>query len=606
MSQRPARLVPELAEGGSRKRPSTTTSIEKSSRMVTNITKGKWMEEKQELLHALDRRVKAFAILNEITQLATESSDLYDVLSNSLGKVRELMAVETAAIIYDNEQKGEISTVAHGSVSTKFLDKVKKLPVDNSITGRLALSGMPIIVGDTSKYPQLVNISLREEGLRSVAAVPLKSNGTVIGTVIVASHHLHSFSSDDVYLLNTIGEGLGPTLKNAGLHMQSKQTKESLQKSEQKYQSLINDVLDSSAVGIFILDPDFKVVWVNKALENYFGLRRDEVIGKDKRQLIRERIKHTFENPEDFVEKVLSTYANNTYIENFECHILAEGKREERWLEHWSQPIQSGLYAGGRIEHYTDITEHKQMEQEVQEKNKQLVAASRLKSEFLASMSHELRTPLNAIIGFSELMFDEVPGTVNKEQKQCLDDILSSGHHLLNLINELLDLSKIESGKMVLNLKSIALTAVIASLYNTIMAILTPKKQSLDVKIAEGLPRVYADKLRIKQVLLNLISNSAKFTHDGGNLKVEAVRKGDWCQVSVIDNGIGIKKEHQKRIFDPFYQVDNPLAKSKCGSGLGLAVTKQIIEKHGGQIWVESEYGKGSRFIFTLPLAAAA
>jgi signal transduction histidine kinase len=247
-------------------------------------------------------------------------------------------------------------------------------------------------------------------------------------------------------------------------------------------------------------------------------------------------------------------------------------------------------------------------QQELVEKTKEAEGASRLKSEFLANMSHELRTPLNVITGFSELMLDEVPGPVNNKQKQCLDDILDSGKHLLGLINELLDLSKIESGKMALNLKSIALTAVIASSYNTIMAILTPKKQSLDVdvKIAEGLPRVYADELRIRQVLLNLISNSAKFTPDGGKLKVEVVQKGDWCQVSVIDNGIGIKKEDQKRIFEPFCQLDNPLTKPKSGTGLGLAIAKQIIEKHGGRIWVESEYEKGSRFIFTLPLVAAA
>jgi len=449
--------------------------------MVTNITKSKWMEEKQELLHALDRRVKAFAILNEITQIATESPDLYEVLNNSLGKVRELMAVETAAIIFNNEQKGEVTTVARGDGLAEFLDKVKNLPVGNSITGRLALSGMPIVIGDTSKYPQLVDTSLRDEGLQSIAAVPLKSNGKVIGTVIVASHHLHSFSSDDVFLLNAIGEGLGPALKNAELY---------------------------------------------GALQE-----KNRQLAAQNKELLRQQLE-----------------------------LVAKTEEAEE--------------------------------------------ASRLKSEFLANMSHELRTPLNVIIGFSELMLDEVPGPVNKEQRQCLDDVLDSGQHLLDLINELLDLSKVESGKMVLNLKSIALTAVIASSYNTIMAILTPKKQSLDVKIAEGLPRVYADELRIKQVLLNLISNSAKFTPDGGKLEVEAVKKGDWCQVSVIDNGIGIKKEHQKRIFEPFYQVDNPQAKSKGGTGLGLAVNKQIIEKHGGQIWVESKYGKGSRFIFTLPLAA--
>jgi PAS domain S-box-containing protein len=146
-----------------------------------------------------------------------------------------------------------------------------------------------------------------------------------------------------------------------------KQAKEKLHKSEQRYRSLTDDVLDSSKVGIFILDDSFKVVWLNQALERYFGLRRKDVIGKDKRQLILKQIKDIFEEPETFVEKVFATYDNNTYIENFECHVLADGQRENRWLERWSQPIRTGLFAGGRIEHYADITERKEAEQALAE-----------------------------------------------------------------------------------------------------------------------------------------------------------------------------------------------------------------------------------------------
>ncbi|HJH29928.1 MAG TPA: PAS domain S-box protein [Methanosarcinaceae archaeon] len=139
-----------------------------------------------------------------------------------------------------------------------------------------------------------------------------------------------------------------------------KQAEKSVKESELRYRSLTDDVLDTLSVGIFILDSDFQVVWVNHALERYFGLRRKEIIGKDKRQLIRERIKNIFEDPVYFTEKLFATYDDNTYIEHFECHIVPDSEREERWLEHWSQPIQSGLYAGGRVEHYSDITERKQ------------------------------------------------------------------------------------------------------------------------------------------------------------------------------------------------------------------------------------------------------
>lgn len=237
------------------------------------------------------------------------------------------------------------------------------------------------------------------------------------------------------------------------------------------------------------------------------------------------------------------------------------------------------------------------------EANEELSKATQAKSEFLANMSHELRTPLNTIIGFSELMIDEVPGKINKEQRLCLADILSSGKHLLDLINDVLDLSKIESGKMKLSLTKFALHEVVESLRSTMMPIIAAKEQSLYVRVEKRLPLVHADKAKVGQILLNLLSNANKFTAAGGKLKIEAVRDGDWCQVSVIDDGVGIKKEDQERIFEPFCQLDNTLTKENGGTGLGLAVARQIVEKHGGQIWVESEYGKGSRFIFTLPLA---
>ncbi|MFC1966042.1 sensor histidine kinase, partial [Chloroflexota bacterium] len=214
----------------------------------------------------------------------------------------------------------------------------------------------------------------------------------------------------------------------------------------------------------------------------------------------------------------------------------------------------------------------------------------------------ELRTPLNVIIGFSELMVDEVPGQVNQEQKQCLNDILNSGQYLLSLINDILDLSKVESGKMELKLTDFAINDLIESLRSGTMSRLEQKKHSLDVKVEEGLPPLRADADRVTQVLINLLSNASKFTPDGGKLKIEATRDDNWCRVSMFDNGIGIKKEDQESIFEPFYQLNNSLVKERSGTGLGLAIARKIVERHGGRIWIESEYGKGSQFIFTLPL----
>ncbi|MBI2288684.1 MAG: HAMP domain-containing protein [Chloroflexi bacterium] len=243
-------------------------------------------------------------------------------------------------------------------------------------------------------------------------------------------------------------------------------------------------------------------------------------------------------------------------------------------------------------------------QQELIDKTAEVERATQAKSEFLANMSHELRTPLNVIIGFSQLMMDRVPGEINDEQRQCLSDILSSSQHLLQLINDVLDLSRVESGKVELKPKNIVLSEVLESLARTMMPTLASRGQSLDVEVAPGLPRIYADDGKVGQVLRNLLDNASKFTPDGGKLKIEAVRENHWCRVSVIDNGIGIRKEDQERIFEPFYRVDSSLGRERGGTGLGLPLVKQIVERYGGRILVESELGEGSRFIFTLPLAA--
>ena len=235
--------------------------------------------------------------------------------------------------------------------------------------------------------------------------------------------------------------------------------------------------------------------------------------------------------------------------------------------------------------------------------NEELKKATQAKSDFLARMSHELRTPLNVINGFSELLLDGVPGEINEEQRQCLNDILNSGKNLLGLIDDILDLSRIESGKMELKLADFSLPDLIETIKSEMASIMVPRKQILEVMVEKSMPLANADNAKVRQVFLNLLSNATKFTPDGGWIKVEVVRENKWCRVSVIDNGIGIKKEDQDKLFMPFVQLEKPLDRTRGGTGLGLAIARQIVEMHGGKIWVESEYGKGSCFSFTLHLA---
>jgi signal transduction histidine kinase len=235
------------------------------------------------------------------------------------------------------------------------------------------------------------------------------------------------------------------------------------------------------------------------------------------------------------------------------------------------------------------------------------VRESSFKSEFLATMSHELRTPLNAILGFSELLVDETVGTLNAKQTEYLELVLHSGRHLLNLINDFLDLSKIEAGRMELRLERCAVDQVVAEVISTAEPLADAKQIEISASFERALPAVAADLGRLRQVLFNLMSNAIKFTPAGGRVCIqgEPARNGaadGQVQVSVADTGIGVRREDQERIFTAFEQVDSPYARHLEGTGLGLALTRRLVELHGGRIWVESAgEGRGSTFRFTLP-----
>ena len=238
---------------------------------------------------------------------------------------------------------------------------------------------------------------------------------------------------------------------------------------------------------------------------------------------------------------------------------------------------------------------------EIEDKGRQIEAANRLKSEFLANMSHELRTPLNAIIGFSEVLLDPSLKVSEEEQSQFLTDVLSSGKHLLGLINEILDLAKIEAGKMELQIEPALLSDIFESVQNTMRPLATKKTIELDIEritMPEPFPM---DSARVKQVLLNLVGNAVKFTPEGGRVWVRANSENGAARVEVGDTGRGIAAEDQERIFLEFQQAGTDAGKPQ-GTGLGLALAKKFVEMHGGKIWLESEVGKGSRFFFTLPI----
>jgi signal transduction histidine kinase len=238
---------------------------------------------------------------------------------------------------------------------------------------------------------------------------------------------------------------------------------------------------------------------------------------------------------------------------------------------------------------------------EIEDKSREIEAANRHKSEFLANMSHELRTPLNAIIGFSEVLSERMFGELNEKQAEYTDDILSSGRHLLSLINEILDLSKVEAGRMELELATFDLPLAIDNARTFVRERATKHGINLDVTVDDRLGDFVGDERKIKQILLNLLSNAVKFTPEGGRIGIKARQADGLVEISVSDTGIGISPEDQAKIFKEFRQVGGDYAHKREGTGLGLTLAKKFVELHGGRIWVESEVGRGSTFRFTLP-----
>src|SRR5262249_20410348 len=238
---------------------------------------------------------------------------------------------------------------------------------------------------------------------------------------------------------------------------------------------------------------------------------------------------------------------------------------------------------------------------EIADKSRQLEAASQHKSEFLANMSHELRTPLNAIIGFSEVLSEKMFGELNEKQEEYLKDIHASGQHLLSLINDILDLSKIEAGRMELELSDFDLPMTIDNALMMIGERAARRGIELQRSVDERLGQIQADERKIRQVFLNLLSNAIKFTPEGGRMEVGAKPVNGSIEISVGDTGVGIAPEDQEAVFEEFKQVGTADKKVE-GTGLGLALSRKFIELHGGKIWVKSQVGEGSTFTFTVPV----
>jgi PAS domain S-box-containing protein len=399
-----------------------------------------------------------------------------------------------------------------------------------------------------------------------------------------------------------------------------KQAEEALRESEERYKELYNEskraeevyrsLLHTSADAIVIYDMEGKAKYINPSFTENFGWTPEEVKGKRITFLPESETEATIAGIKEIIEdgKGIQGFETKRYTKD--GRIIDVSISGSRYNDHKGEPA-------GMLVILRDTSEKKKAERELLQAKETAEAGNQAKSEFLANMSHELRTPLNHIIGFTELILDKNFGELNEIQEEYLADVHQSSKHLLSLINDILDLSKVEAGKLQLESGNVNLKIL---LENSLM-MFKEKAMKQEIQLTmdiDSIPEtIKADERKFKQIVYNLLSNAVKFIPDGGKVHLSANRlssgelKTDelqqrpnegYVEISVMDTGIGIREEDRERIFDPFEQLENTASRRYPGTGLGLSLTKSLVELHGGRIWAESDgEGKGSIFKFVIP-----
>ena len=614
-------------------------------------------------MEALHRK-RAEIELRETTSALREKTDrltkLYG-LGITMGKSCEEIADHIVTIITSTTRMkmASVEKIENDTISIASFFKDGRI----SHKGTLSLKDSPCaeVVKDkkpceqhraAEKFPQ--NVFLRENNVYSCSCVPvISSKGDVIGIICGMDSVEIDFSEEDKELLYTLGRRMASEweqesyisqIRNANRRLETLLKVASSLSQSLELEEILNQALNAMFESDFLkLEEEALVFILDKekqelVLTTHHGLSED-VIQYEARVNVGECLcgkaaltgevlfsPNSEKNPQHtrcmphigiHADIVIPLKSREEILGILMCHRKVDTafSTEERDIfgsigSQFGMAIENAILFK-KTQNYTVKLEEgvKQRTQEINIINEELVRASQAKSDFLANMSHELRTPLTAVIGFSEVLKDQYFGELNEKQAGYVKDIFESGKHLLSLINDILDLSKVEAGKMELELSGINIKHLLENSMIMIKEKAMKHGIRLDLQIPDELSdlEIQADERKIKQVLFNLLSNAAKFTPDGGAIEVEAKQVAEELIISVSDTGIGIAPEDQKKIFEEFYQVIGGRKDKTPGTGLGLPLSMRLLEIHGGRLWVESKgKNKGSRFYFTLPYKSRA
>jgi PAS domain S-box-containing protein len=528
---------------------------------------------------ALLGRTRELAALLAISQTATQSLETEKILNDTLDKSLEILDFDVGYIrTLDAGKKNLIVRVARGLSSPEFLSTSFPLDSPDPIVGKTVFKTQkPYIGTDIRKDPMFQARTMEKEGVISLAMVPIVSKQRAMGFIAVGSKKFHKFTKREVRLLVAFSSQLGSALENAQLYDEVNKEK-----------AYIENLVDNAGDAIISTDIEDRILTWNHGAEVIFGYSKEETVGQSLTILLPS---HRAGELDEIRDKVRLTGV----IRNLEVRrIRKDGIIIEASLA--VSPIRDkDDNVIGFLHLARDVTEKKRYEQRLKELDK-------MKSAFVSNVSHELRTPLTAIKASADNMLDRLIGDLNGKQVGYLTRIKSNSDRLARLINDLLDLSTIEAGKIDLRPTKLSLVTLVKEAAESLRPVATEKLINLTVMSADPGVIAWADRDKVIQVLMNLIGNALKFTPTRGKVTIAVAKdSAAWMQISVTDTGPGIPAEEVNKVFGRFYQIGQAGTQKTQGTGLGLAISKALVEMHGGKIWVESEAGKGSTFSFTLP-----
>jgi signal transduction histidine kinase/HAMP domain-containing protein len=593
-------------------------------------------ERTRDLTEALEQQTATSEILRVISSSPTDIQPVLDAVAENAARV----CGGTNANIWRVDGNALRLVASYGSIPT--LPRGEGIPLGRgSIAGRAVIERRTIHIHDMAveseaEFPESVAIQ-RRLGHRTTLATPLLREGVPIGVITIRRAEVKPFSDKQIELLKTFAAQAVIAIENVRLFQELQARTGELARSVEELKALgevsqaVSSTLDLQTVlttivarAVQLSGTDGGVIYEYDEGREAFSLQATHKLEEELVEVLRTTplrlgegaigragvAREPVQIPDTFEEGAYPGRLRQIMIRSGLRGLLAVPfLREDR--------VVGGLVVnrkapGAFPEEVVNLLktfatqsvlaiQNARLFREIEEKGRQLEVASRHKSQFLANMSHELRTPLNAILGYTELIIDSIYGEVPEKIREVLERVEKSGRHLLGLINDVLDLSKIEAGQLTLSLTDYSMHDVVQTVFTAVESLAAEKRLALKVSVPPDLPPAKGDERRLAQVLLNLVGNAIKFTEEG-EVRVQAAVSDSGFVVSVADTGPGIAEADQQKIFEEFQQADGSSTRKKGGTGLGLSIAKRIIELHGGRIWVESRPGAGSIFRFTVPV----